>query len=148
MHAYIAKQRFEAIEKNMLLVALDNNAESIQSHIDNANASAQETLDAINALRKNEQADDEALKGVLTKMGEMNIARAQVLALASNGEANSAVQYYKAAYLPLAEEVSTDLDALIGNAAAMADETMAELKRLETVALLAQTVGRGRLQRS
>ncbi|MEA4971269.1 MAG: methyl-accepting chemotaxis protein [Candidatus Pelethousia sp.] len=140
VHAYIAKQRFEAIEKNMLLVALDNSAESIQSHIDNAEASAQETLDAINALRKNEQADDEALKGVIAKMGEMNIARAQVLALASNGEANSAVQYYKAAYLPLAEEVSTDLDALIEDAAAMADETMAELKRLETVALLAQAV--------
>ncbi len=138
--AYIAKQRFEAIEKNMLLVALDNSAESIKGHIDNANASVQETLDAVNALRKNEQADDVALKGVIAKMGEMNIARAQVLALASDGEAESAVQYYKAAYLPLAGEVSAELDALIENAAAVADETMAELKRLEAAALLAQAV--------
>lgn len=136
--AFTAKQYFEAIEKNMLLVALDNSKDTIQAHIDGANASAEQTLAAINALRKNAQADDALLKRIIGKMGEMNIARAQVLSLASSGDASGALQYYKAAYVPLAEEVSTALDELLEEASVAADDTMAHLKRLGTLALILQ----------
>ncbi|MEA5060468.1 MAG: HAMP domain-containing methyl-accepting chemotaxis protein [Candidatus Pelethousia sp.] len=136
--AYSAKQSFETIEKNMLLVAMDNSKINIQNHIDNADAAAQATLDAINALRNNPYADQEILLGVISKMGEMDIARQQVLALAKKSEIIGAISYYQAAYVPVADEASEHLDRMLEAAAQMGDETIARVRNMERVAMVAQ----------